>query len=205
MWNCRRLDLVWVSTQVCVCATTTWRVQELDRFHAPSITTRGCCGVTTSSGWWEVRPVQSTYYSWWFLGHFDNKCTKDQPHVHLFSYLCAYFPPKPKTCQCILINSTYPLVSADIAHYLFLFFSVPTVPYPGIKTYVDPDTYEDPTQAVHEFTKEIDPSRIRIERVIGAGIHTQAYTHGYTLIHLCLTDSYPFACGRKRIISCCLE
>ncbi|RVE58142.1 hypothetical protein OJAV_G00206320 [Oryzias javanicus] len=44
-----------------------------------------------------------------------------------------------------------------------------TVPFPGIKTYVDPDTYEDPTQAVHEFTKEIDPSRIHIERVIGAG------------------------------------
>nr|XP_020470115.1 ephrin type-A receptor 6 isoform X2 [Monopterus albus] len=43
------------------------------------------------------------------------------------------------------------------------------VPFPGIKTYVDPDTYEDPTQAVHEFTKEIDPARIRIERVIGAG------------------------------------
>ncbi|XP_067116870.1 ephrin type-A receptor 6 isoform X2 [Osmerus mordax] len=43
------------------------------------------------------------------------------------------------------------------------------VPFPGIKTYVDPDTYEDPTQAVHEFAKEIDPSRIRIERVIGAG------------------------------------
>ncbi|XP_007557207.1 ephrin type-A receptor 6-like isoform X1 [Poecilia formosa] len=43
------------------------------------------------------------------------------------------------------------------------------VPFPGIKAYVDPDTYEDPTQAVHEFTKEIDPSRIRIERVIGAG------------------------------------
>ncbi|XP_070400007.1 ephrin type-A receptor 6 isoform X2 [Nothobranchius furzeri] len=43
------------------------------------------------------------------------------------------------------------------------------VPFPGVKTYVDPDTYEDPTQAVHEFTKEIDPPRIRIERVIGAG------------------------------------
>uniref|UniRef100_A0A8C9UZ63 Ephrin type-A receptor 6 n=1 Tax=Scleropages formosus TaxID=113540 RepID=A0A8C9UZ63_SCLFO len=43
------------------------------------------------------------------------------------------------------------------------------IPFPGIKTYVDPDTYEDPSQAVHEFTKEIDPSRIRIERVIGAG------------------------------------
>ncbi|XP_062390644.1 ephrin type-A receptor 6-like isoform X2 [Sardina pilchardus] len=43
------------------------------------------------------------------------------------------------------------------------------VPFPGIKTYIDPDTYEDPTQAVHEFAKEIDTSRIRIERVIGAG------------------------------------
>ena len=47
--------------------------------------------------------------------------------------------------------------------------SVPAVPFSGIRTYVDPDTYEDPTQAVEEFTREIDPSRIRIERVIGAG------------------------------------
>ncbi|XP_059926872.1 ephrin type-A receptor 6-like [Gadus macrocephalus] len=43
------------------------------------------------------------------------------------------------------------------------------VPFSGIRTYVDPDTYEDPTQAVEEFTREIDPSRIRIERVIGTG------------------------------------
>lgn len=43
------------------------------------------------------------------------------------------------------------------------------MPFSGIKTYVDPDTYEDPAQAVEEFTKEIDPSYICIERVIGAG------------------------------------
>lgn len=43
------------------------------------------------------------------------------------------------------------------------------VPFSGIKTYVDPDTYEDPTQAVEEFAKEIDSSYISIDRVIGAG------------------------------------
>lgn len=45
------------------------------------------------------------------------------------------------------------------------------VPFSGIKTYVDPDTYEDPSEAVEEFAKEIDPSYICIERVIGTGKH----------------------------------
>uniref|UniRef100_P54757-5 Isoform 5 of Ephrin type-A receptor 5 n=1 Tax=Rattus norvegicus TaxID=10116 RepID=P54757-5 len=40
---------------------------------------------------------------------------------------------------------------------------------PGVRTYIDPHTYEDPTQAVHEFGKEIEASCITIERVIGAG------------------------------------
>jgi ephrin-B len=37
------------------------------------------------------------------------------------------------------------------------------------RTYVDPHTYEDPSRAVHEFTKEIDASSIIIETVIGGG------------------------------------
>lgn len=37
------------------------------------------------------------------------------------------------------------------------------------KTYIDPHTYEDPRQAVKEFTKEIDKSYITIETVIGGG------------------------------------
>src|SRR4029434_8200034 len=73
--------------------------------------------------------------------------------------------------------------------------SPPAVRCAGVKTYVDPDTYEDPTQAVHEFTKEIDPARIRIERVIGAGMtfhnrpprlaytHTQRPTHNHPHTH----------------------
>ncbi|XP_069868993.1 ephrin type-A receptor 5 isoform X11 [Dipodomys merriami] len=40
---------------------------------------------------------------------------------------------------------------------------------PGVRTYIDPHTYEDPSQAVHEFAKEIEASCITIERVIGAG------------------------------------
>ncbi|KAF3824104.1 hypothetical protein GH733_008389, partial [Mirounga leonina] len=38
---------------------------------------------------------------------------------------------------------------------------------PGVRTYVDPFTYEDPNQAVREFAKEIDASCIKIEKVIG--------------------------------------
>ncbi|XP_021367912.1 ephrin type-B receptor 1-B-like isoform X3 [Mizuhopecten yessoensis] len=48
--------------------------------------------------------------------------------------------------------------------------TVPLFPPPGsYKTYVDPHTYEDPNQAVREFTREIDASHITIESVIGGG------------------------------------
>lgn len=40
---------------------------------------------------------------------------------------------------------------------------------PGVRTYVDPHTYEDPSQAVHEFAKELDASCIAIDKVVGAG------------------------------------
>ena len=40
---------------------------------------------------------------------------------------------------------------------------------PGVKIYIDPFTYEDPNEAVHEFAKEIDPNCVKIEEVLGAG------------------------------------
>ncbi|RLV93196.1 hypothetical protein DV515_00013550 [Chloebia gouldiae] len=43
------------------------------------------------------------------------------------------------------------------------------VKFPESKFYVDPHTYEDPCQAVHELTREIEASRIKIEKVIGSG------------------------------------
>ncbi|KAG7272515.1 hypothetical protein CRUP_006804 [Coryphaenoides rupestris] len=46
---------------------------------------------------------------------------------------------------------------------------------PGVKIYIDPFTYEDPNEAVHEFAKEIDPSCVKIEEVIGAGEFGEVY------------------------------
>ncbi|CAF3631267.1 unnamed protein product [Rotaria socialis] len=37
------------------------------------------------------------------------------------------------------------------------------------KTYIDPHTYEDPTKAVRDFARELDPNLIVIESVIGGG------------------------------------
>ncbi|KAM7423315.1 hypothetical protein PAMA_011055 [Pampus argenteus] len=41
--------------------------------------------------------------------------------------------------------------------------------YPSLLFYIDPHTYEDPCQAVHEFAREIEASRIKIEKIIGSG------------------------------------
>lgn len=49
------------------------------------------------------------------------------------------------------------------------------IPPGAVQTYVDPHTYEDPSQAVREFTKEIDASSIMIEAVIGGGDHLVYY------------------------------
>lgn len=50
------------------------------------------------------------------------------------------------------------------------FFSKIWFVFPGgVKYYVDPSTYEDPSEAVKEFAREIEPSHIKIEEVIGAG------------------------------------
>ncbi|XP_043928081.1 ephrin type-A receptor 3 [Protopterus annectens] len=50
-----------------------------------------------------------------------------------------------------------------------LHFGSSHMKFPGIKTYVDPHTYEDPSQAVHEFARELDAASISIDKVVGAG------------------------------------
>ncbi|KAJ3593729.1 hypothetical protein NHX12_006063 [Muraenolepis orangiensis] len=63
----------------------------------------------------------------------------------------------------------------------------PAVPFSGVRTYVDPDTYEDPSQAVEEFTREIDPSHIRIER--NALIHPPLGARGGHMVTVVVTWS----------------
>lgn len=59
---------------------------------------------------------------------------------------------------------------------------------PGVKIYIDPFTYEDPNEAVREFAKEIDPSCVKIEEVIGSGRDF----HGFSPFELLLNSFFLF-------------
>jgi len=71
------------------------------------------------------------------------------------------------------------------------------VSFPEARFYIDPHTYEDPCQAVHEFAREIEASRIKIEKIIGSGkriknvkpVFAHAHTHTHTHTTHTLTQS----------------
>uniref|UniRef100_A0AAZ3PH96 receptor protein-tyrosine kinase n=1 Tax=Oncorhynchus tshawytscha TaxID=74940 RepID=A0AAZ3PH96_ONCTS len=80
----------------------------------------------------------------------SHRYTHTQPQ-HIFMWASLH------TFQCIFSNHLpSPLLPSPS-------------PSEGVRIYVDPFTYEDPDQAVHEFAKEIDASNIHIEKVIGIG------------------------------------
>ncbi|XP_077472464.1 ephrin type-B receptor 3 isoform X3 [Stigmatopora argus] len=67
---------------------------------------------------------------------------------------------------------------------------------PSVKVYIDPFTYEDPNDAVHEFAKEIDISCIKIEEVIGAVTSRSLRRPGATPTPCPPFPSEPFRRGR---------
>lgn len=65
----------------------------------------------------------------------------------------------------------------------------------GVKYYIDPSTYEDPCQAIREFTREVDPAYIKIEEVIGAGVQGQRKGTGGTGAPVSLPRQEPLYAG----------
>ncbi|XP_033920602.1 ephrin type-A receptor 5 isoform X11 [Melopsittacus undulatus] len=112
----------------------------------------------------------------------------DRPNGIILEYEIKYFEKDEETSYTI-IKSKLTTITADGLKpgsvYIFQIrartaagyggfsrrfeFETMTIKLPGVRTYIDPHTYEDPNQAVHEFAKEIEASCITIERVIGAG------------------------------------
>ena len=61
-------------------------------------------------------------------------------------------------------------LSFDIIGFKVNQFREPiAIPVKGHSTYVDPQTYACPDEAVEEFAKEIEPKMLRLDSEIGAG------------------------------------
>lgn len=97
------------------------------------------------------------------------------PNTALFISLSRYIKYVLKQC----VYSSFLTLSSEVTLRPDMFSGpTPTVTFPslseghsspGVKIYIDPFTYEDPNEAVREFAKEIDPSCVKIEEVIGSG------------------------------------
>ncbi|KAJ8319751.1 hypothetical protein KUTeg_001338 [Tegillarca granosa] len=78
--------------------------------------------------------------------------------------------PQKGVGECDTLHYSHVVQCPPLEPHLNGGLTMPLFQSPGsTKTYVDPHTYEDPNQAVREFTREIDSSHITIESVIGGG------------------------------------
>uniref|UniRef100_A0A8D3E887 receptor protein-tyrosine kinase n=1 Tax=Scophthalmus maximus TaxID=52904 RepID=A0A8D3E887_SCOMX len=79
--------------------------------------------------------------------------------VCVLQYMVVYYRHKRTHCG---YSKAFQDSDEEKMHYQ-------NVSFPDARFYIDPHTYEDPCQAVHEFAREIEASRIKIEKIIGSG------------------------------------
>uniref|UniRef100_A0A4W4FDK6 receptor protein-tyrosine kinase n=1 Tax=Electrophorus electricus TaxID=8005 RepID=A0A4W4FDK6_ELEEL len=72
-----------------------------------------------------------------------------------------------RLCASLIVTVIENCFHPAICDQMLILFIL--VSFPEARFYIDPHTYEDPCQAVHEFAREIEASRIKIEKIIGSG------------------------------------
>uniref|UniRef100_H2MAH9 Ephrin type-A receptor 7 n=1 Tax=Oryzias latipes TaxID=8090 RepID=H2MAH9_ORYLA len=89
----------------------------------------------------------------------------------LYSSRCMFMCLCVSTCVCVMClyrhcgySKAFQDSDEEKMHY-----QNGHVSFPDARFYIDPHTYEDPCQALHEFAREIEASRIKIEKIIGSG------------------------------------
>ncbi|KAK2507487.1 hypothetical protein MC885_013634, partial [Smutsia gigantea] len=128
-----------------------------------------CCVCDSGSHFvgsgYRLPPQWQLLRMWLWKGFFPVRCCPSKPNMvsvpsHFHSYVMSHL--------YVLPRCGYSKAKQDPEEEKMHFHNG-HIKLPGVRTYIDPHTYEDPNQAVHEFAKEIDASCITIERVIGAG------------------------------------
>uniref|UniRef100_A0AAQ5Z1J9 receptor protein-tyrosine kinase n=1 Tax=Amphiprion ocellaris TaxID=80972 RepID=A0AAQ5Z1J9_AMPOC len=91
----------------------------------------------------------------------------------LYSSLCMFMCVHVCLCMCVCAYGVYRHCGYSKAFQDSdeekMHYQNGHVSFPDARFYIDPHTYEDPCQAVHEFAREIEASRIKIEKIIGSG------------------------------------